>query len=101
MIQSSNRVKWDEDNLYEFESSKPVRQKIPEPKTQYHPIMIDDDGSVSPKHPFDKCLDETVNVEAILTVLNGVASSSKNDSKDDDWATSDDDADSMEHDDGW
>jgi hypothetical protein len=30
-----------------------------------------------------------------------VASSSKNDSKDDDWATSDDDADSMEHDDGW
>jgi protein phosphatase inhibitor 2 len=58
-------------------------------------------GSVSPTHPFDKCLDETVNAEAIVTALNGVASSSKNDSKDDGWASSDDDADAMEHDDGW
>ncbi|KAG8058518.1 hypothetical protein GUJ93_ZPchr0002g25700 [Zizania palustris] len=62
--------------------------------------MIDDDGSLSPTRPFDKCLDESVNAEAILTALNDVASSSTSDSKDGGWASSDDDIDAMEQDDG-
>ncbi|CAL5007192.1 unnamed protein product [Urochloa decumbens] len=60
--------------------------------------MIDDDGSLSPTRPFDKCLDETVQAEAIMTALNGVASSSSN-SKDDGWASSDDETDAMEQED--
>jgi hypothetical protein len=58
-------------------------------------------GSLSPTRPFDKCLDETVQAEAILAALNGVASSSSNsNSKDDGWGLSDDDTDAIEHDDG-
>ncbi|XP_020110088.1 protein phosphatase inhibitor 2-like isoform X2 [Ananas comosus] len=63
------RVTWDESNLHEIEANKPVRQKITEPKTPFHP-MVDDD-----------------------------ASSSSHNSSNGSWTSSEDEADAMEQDD--
>ncbi|XWS61139.1 hypothetical protein CRYUN_Cryun07bG0099900 [Craigia yunnanensis] len=74
----NRRVRWDEEKLGEIEANKPVRQKITEPKTPYHP-MIDDD-------------------EELQSALKDVASSSrKTTGRSGGWASSEDEADPMDN----
>ncbi|KAG0470509.1 hypothetical protein HPP92_017209 [Vanilla planifolia] len=89
-----SRVQWDEANLHEIESNKPVRQKITEPKTPYHP-MLDDDDSLSPRCAFDECIDGSVNVEPIPSALSDATSSSQMDGE---WASLEDEVATVQQD---
>ncbi|KAL7147497.1 hypothetical protein ABFS83_06G111000 [Erythranthe nasuta] len=94
------RVSWDEIKLAEIEANKPVRQKITEPKTPYHPMIdADDDDAPSTivKGSFEDCFDDTMQAEAADSGSN-VGSSSKTDVHHSGWTSSEEDGDAMDED---
>ncbi|KAL5195192.1 Protein phosphatase inhibitor 2 [Glycine soja] len=94
------RVRWNEDNIGEIEANKPVRQKITEPKTPYHP-MIDDDSSPSPvQGDFDEYngdKDHSANAEQ-TGFKNGACCNRKGTRQSDGWTSSEDEAEETEED---
>lgn len=76
------RVKWDEENLNDIESTKPVREKITEPKTPFHPtIDEDEEGCIK------ESVDKSFHADAITTALMEAVSSGKFSARDN-WESS-------------
>ncbi|XP_014510792.1 protein phosphatase inhibitor 2 [Vigna radiata var. radiata] len=85
-------VRWNEANIGEIEANKPVRQKITEPKTPYHPT-IDDESSPSPvRGGFDECIeDQNDSANSEGNAFNNALSSSRTGTKQSDgWTSSED-----------
>ncbi|RDX70729.1 hypothetical protein CR513_50005, partial [Mucuna pruriens] len=94
-------VRWNEDNIGEIEANKPVRQKITEPKTPYHP-MLDDDIFLSPvREDFKECIGDkknhSTNAERI-DFNNAACCSRKGTGQSDGWTTSEDETEEIEQD---
>ncbi|XVE57839.1 hypothetical protein DITRI_Ditri04bG0122500 [Diplodiscus trichospermus] len=84
------RVRWDEANLSEIETNKPVRRKIDEPKTPYPPIIFEEDGSPTTKPYYSaQSIDSAAHAEALKNALNKLALSEKQNSPFRGWTSSD------------
>ncbi|KAD7480433.1 hypothetical protein E3N88_03569 [Mikania micrantha] len=92
---SKRSVRWDEAKLSEIEANKPVRQKITEPKTPYHHMTDDADGSLSPLR--SPCFSERDD-ETARSVFNDMVSSN-NSQQPSGWTSSEDELDAMDEED--
>ncbi|GMI71578.1 inhibitor-2 [Hibiscus trionum] len=97
----NRRVRWDEEKLQEIESNKPVRQKITEPKTPYHP-MIDDDGFSPVGRSFNDCIDDAMDAKELSSVKDVASPSRKTTGCSGSWTSSADEAGgAMDYEEDW
>ncbi|XP_018811909.1 protein phosphatase inhibitor 2-like isoform X2 [Juglans regia] len=88
-------VRWDEAKLAEIEANKPVKKKIDEPKTPFHP-KVNKDGSLYSVGSSGNA----AQAEAIRNALNEVISSRRHSTGFVGWTSFEDEADAMEQDEG-